>query len=135
MPVNYRHADYFARRQGESDYAYQRRVGPYLHHREDAEADATQAHAEFRQQQEARQSGTGYGLAGDMTAQQRAQAVGTRGFGSGREIAKEGGIAVTAARGQVAIPRIYASEIHDDQAHPGVSPLLAHMRGDIVEWG
>ena len=131
MTANFTSPDFFAKRPGESQIAYERRIGPFLHHREDAQADAEQAHAEFRQQQEARASGTGYGLAGDLTPQQRAAALGSRGFGSGREIERNGGLDFTASPGQVSIARVYASQLQD---RPAVSPLAAHVRSSGEGW-
>jgi hypothetical protein len=132
MSANFTHPDFFAKRPGESQLAYEMRIRPYLHHREDAQADADQAHAEFRALQETRTSGTGYGLVGDMTPQQRATAAGTRGFGGDQQVELRGHLGVTAVPGSRAIQRIYASQLTDGE--PAVSPLATHLRSSGESW-
>ncbi len=133
MTANYRHPDFFQKRETESQIAYEMRVRPYLHHREDAQADANEAHKEFRAQQESRTQGTGYGLMGDRTPQERAAALGNRGFGSGRPLAKNGGTGGTAVPGSVAIPMVFHSQLHEG-GEPAVSPLAAHLRSSGEGW-
>lgn len=128
MTANYLNPDFFSRRANESEIAYQMRIRPYLAHREDAEAEAREAHAEFRAQQEVRTQGTGYGLAGDMSPQQRAAALNSRGFGSGRHLeANDHLLAGVSVPGSVSVRRVYAAEVEQDR-RPGRSPLVEHLR-------
>jgi hypothetical protein len=133
MTSNFRSPSFWDRRPGESEYAHAARIRPYLAHREDAQADAAAAHAEFRQRQEARIQGTGYGLAGDATPAERAQALGSRGFGSGRQIEHRGGQYTTAVPGSVAIGHVYADQLTDGDPGQQVSPLAAWARANSGE--
>jgi hypothetical protein len=120
MTSNFANPKFFQKRPTESQFAYEARVRMYLPHREDAQADAKQAHAEFREQQEARTSGTGYGLAGDLTPVQRAQVVKAAGVQAGEQrIAANGALFWEANHLQPGVRRIYASEI--GEGGPGVS--------------
>jgi hypothetical protein len=131
MPANFANPDFFQKRPTESQTAFERRVGPYLAHREEAQAEAADAHAEYRQLQEQRTTGTGVGLAGlEAGPAARAQALGNRGFGSGREIEHRGGQFTTAVRGQVAIQRVYADQLTDGDPGQQVSPLAAWARAN-----
>jgi hypothetical protein len=130
MTSNYLYPDFFQKRATESQIAYEMRVRPFLHHREDAQADAEQAHTEFRGQQEARTSGSGIGLMGDMSPQARAQAVKAAGVQAGEQrVAANGHLFWEANALQPGLRRIYASEIAKDDARPG-SPLLAWGRAN-----
>jgi hypothetical protein len=125
MVANFINPDFFEKRDTESQLAYELRIRPYLHHREDAQAEAEQGHAEFRAAQDARTSGSGVGLISG-SPQDRAAALGSRGFGSGREVAANGHLG-----GQgTGCRRIYAHEIRgNDRQEPGVSPLLRWAQG------
>jgi hypothetical protein len=132
MTANFVNPDFFQKRPQESQFAYELRIRPYLAHRDDAQADARQAHAEFREQQEARTQGTGYGLDGDLTPVQRAQAVKMAGVQAGEQrIAANGALFWEANHLQPGVRRIYASEI--GEGGPGVSPLAAYLRGSSGE--
>ena len=129
MPANFAHPNFWDRRPGESDIGFQMRLRPYLAHREDAQAEADQGHAEFRQHQEARSTGTGIGLAGDLSPQQRATAIGGRGHGSGRELERNGHLlGGVSTPGQRSVPRVWAGDI-DSDGQAGVSPLTMWLRG------
>src|SRR6185437_9262927 len=94
MPANYLHADFFQKRDTESQIAFEMRVRPYLSGRAEAQAEADQGHAEYRKVQDARTTGEGVGLGGlETSPHARAQALGNRGFGSGREIERNGSLA------------------------------------------
>jgi hypothetical protein len=130
--TNFRTPSFWDARPGESAEAHRRRVSQFAHHRDDAQADADQAHAEFRQQREARVQGSDSGIFGNLTGQELAAARGLVGAGHGGEQRPEklGHLASTTVPGQRgAIRRIMAQDIHDAEDQPGVSPLLAHMRG------
>jgi isocitrate dehydrogenase len=75
---------------------------------------------------------------GDTTARERAAALGSLGFGSGRQIERRGHlVSGVHVPGGTAPAPVYASQLGQDQddARPG-SPLLAWANGrDMVEWG
>ena len=121
--------DPLARREGESDQNWERRTA--IHRRFADEVADEAAWAEHRARVDA-PVGQGSGLYGRTTPTDRAAALGSRGFGSGREVEKEGGLAVTAVHGQVAIRRIYAADIRD-QGEPGVSPLAQYLRSSAQQ--
>jgi hypothetical protein len=125
---------FWDRRSGESEYAHARRLAPYLHLREEAQTEAAQSHADFRQRQDVRTSGTGHGLLGSLSPEERATAAGTHGFAGDQELASRrlGGVVSTSSPGQVSIPRIYASDLRNDE--PAMSPLMAHMRNSAADW-
>jgi hypothetical protein len=129
MP-NFVTPDFWERRKDESALAHQFRTGQFAQHREGAQDDAARAHQEFRRAQETRTSGTGYGLAGDISPQQRAAVVG-RGLGGSQRVVSNGHITAPAVPGSVAISRVYVGQL--GEAEPGVSPLLRHLRGPVEE--
>jgi hypothetical protein len=137
MTANYRTPSMWDRRPDETDYAYERRVGPYLHLRDEAQADAGQAHQEFRARQDVRTSGTGHGLMGSLTPEERATAAGTHGFGGDQNLADRrlGGIVATSSPGQVRVPMIFASQIADEDRSGMVSPLVTYMKNSGAEGG
>jgi hypothetical protein len=104
MP-NYRSPDFFAKRDTESQLGYEMRVRPYLAHRADAPADPeeAQAWAAHRAQVDNR-VGTGSGLYGHATPQERATAAGTRGFGGDQRPIMTGGTATTSVPGSPPSP-------------------------------
>jgi hypothetical protein len=134
VTANYRSPDFFSVRPGESAIGHAMRIRPYLQHREDAQADAEQGHAEFRAQQEQRTQGEGYGIAGDLSPVERASALGSAGFGGDQKLNYTGGTATTAVPGQVAIQRVWASQISAEDSGPGVSPLRAHFGTTTEQW-
>jgi hypothetical protein len=129
-----------ARRPGESAEGHARRLAMF--HRPDQQEQAAEpteeqsaAWAAHRAQVDG-PTGQGSGLFGRATPEERAQlAGGTHGFSGDQRIAPNGhlisGIHVP---GGVAPAPVYRSQMREDQGEPGGSPLLAHMRGGLVEW-
>jgi hypothetical protein len=130
MTANVKQPDFWVKRDTESAEAHRRRIAPFMAHREDAQAEAAQLHAEFRQQQEQRTQGTGYGLFSGFTDQERTAAAGAA-FAGSQKLEKLGGLSVTATRGQVAVQRVYAADL--SEGHAAISPLFAHLHGDSSE--
>ncbi len=92
----------------ESGEAYRRRVAPYLRHSAELAQEDWQAH---RAQVAATPSGIGL----EDSPAARAAAVGNRGFGSGRELEKRGGVTDGVhVPGSVGIGLVYASQLSAD---------------------
>jgi hypothetical protein len=127
-------ADPAARRKGESDTGWARRLNTF--HRAD-QVEAAQGTApsdEQRAEWDAHRaaiaaSGSDSGIFGHMTGQELAAARGLVGAGHGGEQRPEklGHLASVAVRGSVAVPRVYAADLGTPAA-AATSPVLEHLR-------
>lgn len=105
--------DPLAKRPGESDENHARRVAPHVKAAE-AEADEkAAAEWEAHRSQVDNRVGTGTGIYGNSAPQERAAALGSRGFGSGRQVEMNGGLSTSIAP---APARVFVSQLQDGPA-------------------
>jgi hypothetical protein len=126
-------ADPAARKKGESDTGWARRLNTF--HRADQveQAQGADPTDEQRAAWNAHRaaiaaSGSDSGIFGNMTGQELAAARGLVGAGHGGEQRPEklGHLASTAVRGSVAVSRVYSADL--GEAAPAASPVLEHLR-------
>jgi hypothetical protein len=121
--------DPLARRVGESEQNWMRRTAVHRRHADEAAESANAEWAEHRSRVDA-PVGQGSGLFGRATGQD--QAASLRGWNGGAQAPpKNGHLANTSVRGQVAISRVYANDLQDQ---PAVSPLVAHLKSSGDGW-